>query len=42
MEPTNSPIRNFALHAALTLVLAALSGSALLAVTDYATRGVVV
>gem|GEM_PF-1590285 len=42
MEPTPSPVRNFALHAAVTLVLTALSGGALLMVADFATRGVIV
>lgn len=42
MEPTNSPVRNFALHATLTLVLTVLSGATLLAVADYATLGVII
>jgi len=42
MENIQNPFKAFALHAAITLVLAGLSGGALYAVADYATQGVIV
>lgn len=42
MEQIKIPLSTFALHTAITLALAGLSGGALYAVADYATRGVVV